>query len=140
MFKKSGKLRIILTLIFVSAQSSIAQACIFPPSVEEKFNKSDIVFVGVANHCDSKKNLLTFDVKGIWKGDYAARKQITVRKCPYVDLGKEYLVYAKAESDTLRTLHETTFCPGDILPVSIDSEEMNAEQDLKKLGKPKQIH
>lgn len=99
---------------------SIAGACVFAPSTEEKLAKSDVVFAGTVTEtkCDGSTGYAMFDVRKRWKGTEIPQERLTL-SCRHYPLtqGKEYLIFAKLDGGKeLHPLNDS--CPGSVQAIN----------------------
>lgn len=95
-------------------------ACTFPPSTQEKFARSDVVFLGSATSvkCAKEESFAEFSVDKIWKGEKKPTYIIHFDVCSEDSLKKnrKYLVFAKqGERQEMSLL--SPYCPGSIAPI-----------------------
>ncbi|MCZ8518093.1 MULTISPECIES: hypothetical protein [Paenibacillus] len=80
-----------------------ALSCAVKPSAPEEYDRSTLVFRGIAESKDGDETV-TFRTVSTWKGQEERRLEVKFSGWTPVTLGDEYLVYA-AEKDGIPTAH-----------------------------------
>ncbi len=103
----------ILSILLVSK----AYSCERMFNVNDGLEKSDLVYTGTikSNVCENNITQIVYSPSMIWKGNKKPEYTITINGCNNADVGSDYLVFAKADTDgNYKTLSRFDFCSNDI--------------------------